>query len=710
MALARSLTASQGVGRRSAAHASAPPPDAGRPGVPRGRGAWVHGLVVSGRAGAETREESREAQASPIDACAWPTLPCSCMEERLLPRGSLGVAALAAVELLGCPGVPPTVGGTTDASATDGAQGAGSTGSQAGVDETGTEGNEPFDHRTYFIAESVTFEGCPNTDLNTITKRLRNRLDDAGWSGLRFVDGNARPEDFQEATVEPNGTDDSFGDAHRLAVYAGHGNAGLLQWGQPSEHGLCFLDIPEEARLGRLAGDTAAAVMLMTSCTLRTDVLWSNFELNSARQIFGFHNSPWIGGGEPRRVFKRTEDGEPTKDAWLDEMEQNAALGKNSPVVLTAGVSGMEAMAVHGATNLASGAGFIESVGEPVDAFFFEWLNNGCTGICGGCSGIASTDIPSMLVGTEVPIVSMERPTRSAEALLERATMLVSLLREQPMSSAQRAKLDQWARSALASNDITVATLPGDGPLRIAYEPAIDRLVVDDVDARDDARPIASESPDDDRRRAELEKATEVRDEALRRLSESGTGLLGLPPGATFSLTTREAGFIERGTTAGSIPFEYLFTTFGELEGHPVFDVQLQLGITRRGKLSRIALSALDVRKLSLATMARDPTEALRALELDIMASNPKMLSHEITAARVGFAFPVGPAPTSITTLELFADYVVVYPGDGTTAAVSRRQPVSLSLTAPSPFVPRDDPDGAVDDLGDPRHEAPTRR
>ena len=50
-------------------------------------------------------------------------------------------------------------------------------------------------------------------------------------------------------------------------------------------------------------------------------------------------------------------------------MEQNADIGKNSPVVLTVGVSGREAMQAHGATNLASGAGFIESVGEPVDAF-----------------------------------------------------------------------------------------------------------------------------------------------------------------------------------------------------------------------------------------------------------------------------------------------------------------------------------------------------
>lgn len=585
-----------------------------------------------------------------------------------------------------------------------------------GLDETGTGGDSlPFDHRTYFIAESVKFDGggeCDNDNLNEITKRLHNRLDDAGWAGLRFVDDDAWPEDFREATLITNGADDSFGDARRLAVYAGHGNAGLLQWGRPSDHGECKLRMPSEARLGRLAGDTAAAVMLLTSCTLRTDSLWPNFKFNAARQIFGFHNSPWIGSGEPRRVFKRTQDGESTKDAWLDEMEQNADIGKNSPVVLTVGVSGMEAMQAHGATNLASGAGFIDSVEEPVDAFFFEWLNNGCTVQCGNCPGITQTDVPSMLVGAEVPIVEMERPRRSSDALVDRSAALVALLQDQPASSAQRAKLEEWAWATLASNDITVTTLPGEVAIRVAYEPVIDRLVVDDLDAREAARPRASESVDDGRGRAELERAGEVRDEVIGKLSAAmGSELIAVPPEPTFSLTTREAGLVEReGTsTTGSIPFEYIFWSFGALDGHPVFDARIELGVTRDGELSRIAISALDVRKVSSAAMARSPEEALRALERDIEANNPKMLRYEITAARVGFAFPAGASATALTSLELFADYVVVYPGDGSAPAVSRRHPVSLSLISSSAPVTRTDPEDPADDRGDSRDEAGPR-
>jgi len=370
--------------------------------------------------------------------------------------------AAVVLALSGCPQVPPTTDGTTDASATDGAQG-GSDGRGNGADETG-EGEIPAeDHRTFFIAESVKFDGggaCQNDDFNTITRRLRRRLRNAGWTGLRFVDDNAWPEDFQESTELANGADADYGDAYRLTVYAGHGGPGSLQWGRPSDNGLCGVTIPVQTRLGRLAGDTAAAAMFLTSCTLLTssNVLWLNFDENASRQLFGYHNSPYIGSGEPRRVFKRTQDGQSTKDAWLDEMEQNADLGKNSPVVLTLGVSGMEAMAVHGSTNLSTGAGFIDNVGEPVDAYYFEWLNNGCTAICGGCSGVAPAGppMPKMTVGSKVPIVQLTRPHRSAEDLADRSVVLVALVQGKPMSKAQRSRPSDPGRIQVGSRSRTI--------------------------------------------------------------------------------------------------------------------------------------------------------------------------------------------------------------------------------------------------------------
>lgn len=574
-----------------------------------------------------------------------------------------------------------------------------------------TGGDQPANPHTYFIAESAKFDGggaCQNSELNTITKKLRDRLDSAGWTGLRFVNETTWPEDFWEATEQPNGGDGQTGDAYRLAVYAGHGNAGLLSWGRPSPHGECQTFIRDRSRLGRFAGDNAAAVMLMTSCTLRTDVAYPNFELNAVRQVFGFHNSPYIAGGEPRDVFKRTQNGQSTKDAWLDEMEQNIALGKHSPVVLTLGVDAADAEQNHPSTSLATGQGFVESVGEPIGGFHLEWLNNGCTSVCGGpCAGGPPGELLVIPAGAPVPLVHVQRPSRTEAALAERAAALLSLLRPEPPNSTQRAQIATWARSALTTREVTVMLLPGG--VQVAYEPALDRLVVDDLEAREAARPRAPESSGPERRAAELARAGEVRDEVLVRLRAMQIDLLGVPAGAEFSVGTREAAMGDRRIVSESVPFEYTFSTFGVFAGYPVFDARLELGITRRGRLSRVAASALEVRKVASAAVSRSPAEAMRALELDIAANNPGMLRLEITAARVGIAFPPTTAPAALAAPELVADYVVAYPGDGNTPVVSRQRPVSLSLLAHAAPVLRSHPDEVDEDRGDRREPAPAR-
>jgi len=140
-------------------------------------------------------------------------------------------------------------------------------------------------------------------------------------------------------------------------------------------------------------------------------------------------------------------------------------------------------------------------------------------------------------------------------------------------------------------------------------------------------------------------------------------------------------------------------------------DARLELGVTRQGKLSRIAVSSVVIRKVSSTAVIRTPTDALRALERDIATRNPGMLRQEIVAARVGIAFPRGSAQAALTSPELLADYVVVYPGDGTMPVVSRQYPVALSLLTQSAPASREDPDDAddLDDLGDRRHEALVR-
>jgi hypothetical protein len=632
-----------------------------------------------------------------------------------MPRArALGHVVCAAVVLgpLGCSDTPHSFGGTTDLSDTAGVltiTGETDGGADGGADETGGGADVVDDHRTYFIGESVKFDGggdCDGDRLNTVTRRLRSRLDDAGWTGLRLVGENTWPEDFQEATAEPNGADDNFADAHRLAVYAGHGLPGRLQWGQPSPHGLCELEIPEHTRLGRLAGDTAAAVMLLSSCTLMTDELWDNFGENASRQIFGYHDSPHVASHEPRDVFKRTQGGQSTKDAWLDEMEKNIAPGRHSPVVLTLGVDAFDAIEVHGATNLATGAGFIQNVGEPVDAHHFEWLNNGCTPGCGSCSRLAPGYLPmeQLPVGSQVLVVELERPHRSAEELAGRASSLLPLLQGRPVGEAQQAQLGKWARQVVREADITVTVLTGAPRIQLVYDPSTDHLVIDNLDAREAARPGVSESPDSERQQADFERARQVRDDVLLELDGRHDVLLGIPRGSTFSVGTREAGTIVAGVSSGSVPFEIIFSTFGELGGYPVFGAQLEIGVTRRGELSRLGVLAIHATEISTAVTRRTPAEALRVLERDVAARNPRMLRHEIVLARVGLISPEGPSRTALVAPALVVDYVVLYPGDDTDPMVSRRYPAWVSLISDSPPYPRHHPDGADDDPGDPRH------
>lgn len=618
------------------------------------------------------------------------------------------VCATLVLQPLGCSDTPPSFGGTTDPSDTAGIPT--TTGeTNEGADETGGGADVVADHRTYFIGESVKFDGggdCDGDRLNTVTRSLRSRLDDAGWTGLRFVGENTWPEDFQDATERPNGLDGSFADAHRLAVYAGHGLPGRLQWGRPSPHGECRLDIPLEARLGRFLGDTAAAVMLLASCTLMTDELWDNFKRNASRQLFGYHDSPHVAAGEPRDVFKRTQDGQSTKDAWLDEMEKNIAPGRQSPVVLTVGVDAFDAIEVHGATNLATGAGFIENVGEPVDAHHFEWLNNGCTPGCGSCSRAAPVTPPMGLlaVGSQVPIVELERPHRSAEELASRAASLVPLLQHRPVGAVQRRQLDEWAARIVREADIAVTILAGAPRIQLAYDPSTDHLVVDDLDAREAARPGVAESPNPEQQQADLEVARRIRDETLLELDGHQEDLLGVPRRSTFSIGTREAGTIVSGVASGSVPFETLFSTFGELAGYPVFGTQLEIGVTRRGELSRIGVSAIRATVVSTATLRHAPAEALHTLEADVAARNPRMLRQETVMVDVGFITPEGPSRTAMVAPALVVDYVVLYAGDGTDPMVSRRYPAWVSLISDAPPSPRHHPDGAVDDAGDSRH------
>ena len=589
----------------------------------------------------------------------------------------LGLLALA---LAGCPSTNVVVGGssagesgdTTDPASTD------TTATDTDTAETGDgDGDIVEDHRTFFIGESTKFDGgglCDNSGLNAVTSTLRNELDDAGWAGLRFVDDDSWPEDFREATLSGLALDVLHGDAARLSIYAGHGNVGFLQWGRPSDNGTCRTTIDLNARLGTLAGDTAATTMLMTSCTMRVDQLWPNFQNQACRQFLGYHDSPYIGYDEARKVFTRTQDGQSTADAWLEEMDANIV--SNSPVVFTMGTSPDDATNVHGMTNLASGEGLIENVAEPADHFFFELYDNGCTKKCGNCNGNAPA-LPELMLTAPVPRVTLTRPLRSADDLVAHAALLIARFDVGALDQAQQARLEAWADTVVTRGDVSYAQILDEPRLDLSYDPSSDLLRITDRDALARARPEPGSIVEDP---PGLEDTLRLEAEAVRTELQTIPGALDLL-GSVFELTTREVGYGSADTQADPIAFEYMFTLPGQLEGLALPDRRLAIGVTRLGELSTLAVSMIEVEVTGAVGFQRAPQQALEALSAEVLAQYPSALDIELVAPKVGYQLAEGQL-SSEALPSLLVGYVLAF-GPAADPVVSRRIPVRIVLSEP---------------------------
>ncbi|WP_143473642.1 DUF6345 domain-containing protein [Flavilitoribacter nigricans] len=195
-----------------------------------------------------------------------------------------------------------------------------------------------YGQATYWIDESTDFtgNGCENSDLNDVTSSLRNRLNSDGWSGRRWTNTNAWPEDFIEQNS--GGIDHVAGDSRTLSVYAGHGNRGLIQFGF-RRGGRCTVSFPTDTRLGTQGGDETAYAMWLTSCTVHLDALSRHFN-QQIRQTFGYHNSPTIKDDQPRDFYEATDDLR-NERAWVEEMEDRPGwfTGDNSPICMTFGLN-----------------------------------------------------------------------------------------------------------------------------------------------------------------------------------------------------------------------------------------------------------------------------------------------------------------------------------------------------------------------------------
>ena len=231
---------------------------------------------------------------------------------------------------------------------------------------------------TYWIDESTDFtgNGCPNTDLNNVTSSLHDRLNADGWSGTRWSNANAWPEDFIEQDF--GGIDHVAGDAKTLSVYAGHGNRALLQFGF-QRNGRCVVTLDTNSRHGTRGGDEAAYMMYVTSCTINTDSLSRHFD-QAVRQSFGYHNSPSVKDNQPRDFYEETDNTD-NYIAWREEMEDRPGwfTGDNSPITLTFGTSSSHCSLVKDLARLRANT-LLSDAPEPDSWYCYSMFDNGQSG------------------------------------------------------------------------------------------------------------------------------------------------------------------------------------------------------------------------------------------------------------------------------------------------------------------------------------------
>ena len=235
-----------------------------------------------------------------------------------------------------------------------------------------------FAVHNYWIDESTDFtgNGCSNTDLNDVTSSLKSRLDSDGWSGTRWTNANAWPEDYIEQNL--GGIDHLTSDAKSLAVYAGHGNRGLIQFGF-QRNGRCTVDTDDDMRLGTQGGNDASFMMYVTSCTIHTDSLSKHFD-QQIRQSFGYHNSPSVKDNQPREFYKDTDNADNVV-AWREEMEDRPGwfTGDNSPITLTFGTDSSHCQTVKNTARLRD-RDLLTNAPEPHTWWCSSMFNNGDSG------------------------------------------------------------------------------------------------------------------------------------------------------------------------------------------------------------------------------------------------------------------------------------------------------------------------------------------
>ena len=243
--------------------------------------------------------------------------------------------------------------------------------------------------RRFLIEESTDFtgNGCPNDDLNTVTASLKTAMESGPpgypWTGYRFVNRYAWPQDVMEATFDQSFMDDDWGDWARVTIIAGHGGQGAnqIQWGFP-HNGVCQVFPSVQVRLGTLGGGNNSVLMQLNSCQGTYGTMNMQYAQGRNGQVLAYHNSPAIFDNQPRDFYNATYS-TINVNAWLFVMDDKAGGGWNSPMVFSQGADALDAWYRHNYMQMAEYV-WMHVMGTSQGSYNFSWLDNGCGPCVGG--------------------------------------------------------------------------------------------------------------------------------------------------------------------------------------------------------------------------------------------------------------------------------------------------------------------------------------
>jgi hypothetical protein len=213
---------------------------------------------------------------------------------------------------------------------------------------------------------------CTNADLNTVSDSLATTMRADGWSGNRFVNASAWPQDYRDKSLDAGGLDDAYGDANSLTLFAGHGGSGLLTF-RP-RNGVCTASAGNDMALGNGSTGGLGTIGIWLSCEMLAGGLLdegdAGYRRMNLRQSMGWTNSIAIGDDEARDFYNSSKT-LPNKDAWIRQMQS----GGRKPMVLSAttATDAATCWAFHGSQSL--GQHVVDTLSGGWGHRCWEWIN-----------------------------------------------------------------------------------------------------------------------------------------------------------------------------------------------------------------------------------------------------------------------------------------------------------------------------------------------